>query len=91
MRWMVFFRRVGGTAVFMLGIVALILPILPGWLLIGVGLYILSLDSPGMQERIFALRKRYPHADKVMTEVESRFGSKKVIEKEHTPIEKQEV
>jgi uncharacterized membrane protein YbaN (DUF454 family) len=68
--------------VFILGIVALVLPVLPGWLLIGVGLFILSKDSPGMQDRIMALRRRYRHADRVMGEVERRFGPR---EKAPTP------
>jgi hypothetical protein len=76
MRWGVIMRRTGGTAVFILGIVSLILPILPGWLFIGVGLYILAQDSPGMQERIASLRARYRHVDRVMDEVERRFGAR---------------
>jgi uncharacterized membrane protein YbaN (DUF454 family) len=74
MRWSVLLRRIGGTAVFILGIVSLVLPVLPGWVLIGAGLYILSKDSPGMQGRIHALRARYHRVDRIMSEVERRFG-----------------
>jgi uncharacterized membrane protein YbaN (DUF454 family) len=81
MNWMVLLRRIGGTAAFMLGIVSLVLPVLPGWLFIGIGLYILSKDSPGMQGRINVLRSRYRHVHTMMTEVERRFGH-------HPPEEK---
>ncbi len=74
MNWMVIVRRIGGTAAFMLGIISLVLPVLPGWLFIGVGLYILSKDSPGMQGRINVLRARYRHMHTLMNEVERRFG-----------------
>lgn len=74
MKFSVLLRRIGGTTVFMLGIVALILPVLPGWFLIAVGLYVLSLDSPGMQARLDALAHRYPLVDKVLASVEKRFG-----------------
>lgn len=60
--------------VFMLGIVSLILPVLPGWFFIVLGLYILSLDSPGMQARLDALARKYPQFDKVLQRVERRFG-----------------
>lgn len=63
----------------MLGIVSLVLPVLPGWLFIGIGLYVLSLDSPGMQGRIRALRVKYRRVDSVMKEVERRMG--------HTPVD----
>lgn len=74
MRWAILFRRVGGTAAFMLGIVSLVLPVLPGWLFIGIGLYILSKDSPGMQGRIRALRARYKRIETLMGHVERRMG-----------------
>lgn len=76
MRWAILFRRVGGTAAFMLGIVSLVLPVLPGWLFIGIGLYILSLDSPGMQGRIRTLRARYKRIETLMSHVERRMGHK---------------
>lgn len=74
MRFSVLLRRIGGTTVFMVGIVALILPVLPGWFFIAVGLYILSIDSPGMQARLDALAHRYPHVDRALATVERRFG-----------------
>jgi len=66
MNLMIILRRVAGTILFIVGLLGLILPILPGFLLIGVGLYLLSLDSPGMQLRIHQLRQEYPHFDKLM-------------------------
>jgi uncharacterized membrane protein YbaN (DUF454 family) len=84
-------RRIGGTAVFILGIVALVLPVLPGWLLIGVGLFILSKDSPGMQDRIMALRRRYASVDKVMREVERRFGPREKTDVPEIVISEREI
>jgi uncharacterized protein YqgC (DUF456 family) len=91
MRWTVLLRRIGGTAVFILGIVALVLPVLPGWLLIGVGLFILSKDSPGMQDRIMALRRRYVHVNKIMTEVERRFGPREKADVPEIVISEREI
>ena len=84
MRFSVLLRRIGGTTIFMVGIVALILPVLPGWLLIGLGLYILSLDSPGMQNRLDALARRYPHVDRVLATIEKRLGVAGEREKRYT-------
>ncbi len=74
MRFSIILRRIGGTTVFMIGIVALILPVLPGWFLIAVGLYILSIDSPGMQLRLDMLSRKYPIVDRTLAQVERRFG-----------------
>jgi hypothetical protein len=74
-RWMIFLRRVGGTVFFILGLIGALLPIVPGWLLTGVGLYLLALDSPGMQHRIRVLRRRYRRVDLVLSQAEKRFGA----------------
>lgn len=70
-------RKIGGTMLFMLGIISLALPVLPGWIFIGVGLYILSLDSPGITHRVDRLRARYKFFDEVMIRVDRLFGKKK--------------
>ena len=80
MNFMVLARRILGTVLFIVGMVAWILPIIPGWPLIGVGLYILSLDSPGMQTRILQLKQRYPHFKKGMERIE-RFLQKDIVKK----------
>jgi len=84
MRFSVLLRRIGGTTLFMVGIVALILPVLPGWFFIAFGLYILSLDSPGMQNRLDALARRYPHVDRMLGMVEKRLGVAGEREKRYT-------
>lgn len=66
MNLMIILRRVLGTILFIVGVLGLLLPVLPGFLLIGVGLYFLSLDSPGMQLRINQLRREYKHFDMLM-------------------------
>lgn len=56
-------RKTVATGFFVFGTVALALPLLPGWLLIGLGLYLLSLDSPRIQERFEHYRGRYRAVD----------------------------
>ena len=53
-------RRIGGTILFTIGVISLLLPFVPGWLLIVLGLYTLSIDSPGLTDRLDALCARYP-------------------------------
>lgn len=79
MNWMVLLRRIGATALFMIGVIGLLLPIVPGWIFIGVGLYILSIDSPGIEGRINALRTKYRHINNAMHGVENRFGKRPKI------------
>ena len=86
MKFGIFIRRAIGTGAFIAGIIALILPVLPGWLFIGVGLYFLSLDSPGMQQRIKILRDRYMHFDTLMKSIDARFGKKEDYESDKTVL-----
>lgn len=65
-----YLRKAGGTALFVIGVVSLILPILPGLLFIALGLYILSIDSPKMRERTSQIRYRYKSFDAVMLRVD---------------------
>lgn len=58
-------RRISGTILFIIGVFSLIIPIVPGWLLIVVGLYLLSVDSPGIQRRFALLCARYPLLDRI--------------------------
>jgi uncharacterized protein YqgC (DUF456 family) len=60
MKWLKWFRRVGGTALFVAGAFSLLLPVVPGVLLIVIGLYLLSIDSPRMQRRCTRIFARYP-------------------------------
>jgi len=80
-------RRVGGTVIFMVGVVALALPIIPGWLLIGIGLYLLSVDSPGMQQRIVVLRARHPHLNRLLSPVDRLLGHTPTGEEKKKPPE----
>ena len=60
-------RKIVATALFVFGVVALVLPLLPGWVFIGVGLYLLSLDSPEMQEKISHYRTKHRALDRLLT------------------------
>lgn len=67
-------RKMAGSILFMMGVFALVLPIIPGWLLIALGLYILSLDSPGLDRRLRALRARFPRIDRLLGKHDARFS-----------------
>ncbi len=58
----------------MMGVFALVLPIIPGWLLIALGLYILSIDSPGLERRLRTLRARFPRIDRFLEKHDGRFS-----------------
>jgi type II secretory pathway component PulF len=64
MSWLKLARRIGGIVLFASGVFSLLLPIVPGWLLIAVGLYLLSIDSPALQRRFIILCIRYPLCDR---------------------------
>lgn len=67
-------RKMAGSILFMMGVFALVLPIIPGWLLIALGLYILSIDSPGLDRRLRVLRSRFPHLDRFLGKHDARFS-----------------
>ena len=91
MKWMILVRRIGATALFMLGVVGLILPVLPGIFFIAIGLYVLSIDSPGLESRINVLRGKYHHVHKTMNHVEARFGKRNDVILKDMPLERTEV
>jgi hypothetical protein len=65
-RWLPYARRVGGTTMFIVGIVTLPIPVIPGGALIAASLVILSIDSPDMHARIVAIRTRYRVVDRAL-------------------------
>jgi uncharacterized membrane protein YbaN (DUF454 family) len=74
MNLMILLRRTIGTISFMVGLIGIVLPVLPGVILIALGLYILSIDSPGLSLRLRQLRNRYRYFDIAMSHIEKRFG-----------------
>lgn len=60
MSWVTLARRVGGILLFIVGVLSTILPVVPGWLLILLSLYLLSLDSPALRRRLDLLCARFP-------------------------------
>lgn len=56
-------RKTVATGLFIFGTVALALPLLPGWIMIGAGLYLLSVDSPVMQDHIARYRAKSRYLD----------------------------
>lgn len=86
MNWQRFFRRIGGTAIFIVGVVALALPIIPGLLLIAFGLYLLAVDSPGMQTRITVLRTRHAYLDRFLAPVDRLLGHATTEPEEHREV-----
>lgn len=67
-------RRIGGTILFIVGLVSLLLPIIPGWFLIGIGLYLLAVDSVGMQHRISVIRARHKLIDRLFAPLDRFTG-----------------
>ncbi len=59
-------RKAVAMGLFVFGVVGLVLPLLPGWLLIGFGLYLMSIDSPAMQAHIHRYRTKYPSLHHVL-------------------------
>ena len=59
-------RKTVATGMFTFGVVSLILPFLPGWLMIGAALYLFLLDAPHLQARLAAYRLKYPRLDSVL-------------------------
>ena len=84
MNMMTIMRRIGATVLFIIGLLGLILPVLPGLPMIALGLYFLSLDSPGMQSRILQLRQKYTYFDKLMRLVDTKID---IIHDEDGPKE----
>ncbi len=78
-------RKMAGSILFIMGVFALVLPIIPGWLLIALGLYILSLDSPGLDRRLRVLRSRFPHIDRLLSKHDGRFSKTPPLEGPPTP------
>ena len=86
-KWLPHARRISGTSLFMVGIVALPIPVVPGWLLIGVALYILSIDSPGMRPRVAALRVRHPFLNRVLVPLDRLLGHESPLHEQELPFE----
>ncbi len=59
-------RKTVATGLFVFGVVALVVPLIPGWVMIGVGLYLLSIDSPKMQGAVLRYRTRYASFDRLL-------------------------
>ncbi len=66
---------------FVFGLAALVLPLLPGWLLIGFGLYLMSIDSPAMQGHIHRYRTKYPPLHHVLKHSYDRLNKEVVLPK----------
>ena len=72
--WLKPLRRIMGTILFMMGMVALLIPVIPGWFLIACGLYILAMDSPGMQARIQKYRGHFVWFDTLLRPIDRLLG-----------------
>jgi hypothetical protein len=66
-----------------LGLPSLVLPILPGWLFLAVGLLLLSIDLPFLDRLIRRLEQRFPSIKKPLERLRRYLGdSKEPKEKE---------
>ncbi len=59
-------RKTVATGMFTFGLVSLILPLLPGWIMIGFALYLFLLDAPHLQARLAVYRAKYPRLDSIL-------------------------
>jgi len=75
MSWLPLLRKIGGTVIFMIGVIALPIPIIPGWFLIGAALYIFSIDSPDIHAYIGKLRMRYKIINYVLMPLDRLLGN----------------
>lgn len=64
------------------GVIGVVLPVLPGPILIGVGLYLLSVDSPHVQGKIHAYRMRHKALDHALKHSYDRLHAKHSPKKE---------
>lgn len=75
-------RKATATTLFIFGIVGLALPILPGWVFIGIGLYILSIDSPYLREKIHHYRTKHRVLDHALIHSYDKLHAKRSESKE---------
>lgn len=75
--WIRTIRKVSGILVVLAGILGLAFPIFPGWLLIGVGLYLLAADSPAVTRFLAWVRRRFSLIDVLMRPLDRHFGPSK--------------
>lgn len=59
-QWLRLVKLIGGTALVVLGILGLLLPILPGWIFLIPGLAVLSTATPKVRLFLRAIRDRVP-------------------------------
>src|SRR5262249_43612500 len=62
-----------GLLLVLLGIPGIVLPILPGWLLIAIGLIVLSRQVKSARRLVEWLRRRSPSLDRGLVATEGRF------------------
>jgi len=68
-RWLKITRRTGGVGLCAVGVISLAVPFIPGWLLIGVGLYLLLVDSPSARGRFDVFLMRFPRLQRLIRKV----------------------
>jgi hypothetical protein len=62
-----------GSFLILLGIPGIVLPFLPGWLLIGLGLVVLSQEVHAVRRLLHWLRRRFPGLARRLAAAEARF------------------
>ncbi len=59
-------KKTVATGLIVFGVIALVVPLIPGWVCIGLGLYLFSVDSPGIQGKILHYRTKHASLDKIL-------------------------
>jgi len=75
-------KKVVAISLVCVGVVGVVLPVLPGPILIGVGLYLLSVDSPHVQGKIHAYRTKHKALDHALKHSYDRLHAKHTVTKE---------
>lgn len=66
-------RTTVATVLFIFGVASLALPVLPGWVFLGMSLYLFSIDSPRIQGHVHRYRTRFSSLDKVLKHSYDKF------------------
>lgn len=59
-------RKAISVSFIVIGVAGLIVPLIPGWLFLGPGLFLFSIDSPRMREKIHHYRTKHSAVDRAL-------------------------
>ncbi|MBX9906483.1 hypothetical protein K2X96_01125 [Patescibacteria group bacterium] len=69
-------RKIVATCLLVCGLLFVALPILPGWVLIGLSLFLFSIDSPRIQNYVHTYRNKHRYLDRALSHTYDRLHAK---------------